>query len=447
MNMYSCQVLLDSVNPFTGQRLWTVLVRYPMLVAKHVLTHRKFSRNTASNRARRNKTLLEEVSENPFVPEHFGSEQRGMVAGDGCDVDQEKAREVWLNYLRHSLEASKQLSELGVHKELSNRPLELFQHCTQIISTTDFQNFLNLRLAADAQFQVRALAQVVHMAIAESTPVARIYHIPYLLDNEQTLPLREQVMISVARCARISYMNPEDAQGVDANLALVRRLAEHRHASPFEHVAVAMPHNGSSGNFDDWRQLRKELEECEWDLQAAIALFLKGFGRNWVSWSQPLPKPNLLFVPSKQHQSKVIGTSDLSYPPAALCMAPCSTHHEPLEGVCMECNAAWPCGETDEVLLDEEHWFVEDVPGGYGHALVVLWDGAPVAAGCDHLVRCLPVGDNQPPRLRLSYTTGDAVDIATCAAQAGLGTLLWVDALYRCDLNHPYTGVPKRRKA
>jgi hypothetical protein len=50
--MWRAEVVADSVNEVTGDRLTTFCLEYPRLpVHEHFLTHRMLSRNTRSNRA------------------------------------------------------------------------------------------------------------------------------------------------------------------------------------------------------------------------------------------------------------------------------------------------------------------------------------------------------------------------------------------------------------
>ena len=48
---YEARIERDSVNVATGQRITTFVVTYPRFVHSELLTHRVFSRNSASSRA------------------------------------------------------------------------------------------------------------------------------------------------------------------------------------------------------------------------------------------------------------------------------------------------------------------------------------------------------------------------------------------------------------
>ncbi|NJL26340.1 MAG: FAD-dependent thymidylate synthase [Calothrix sp. SM1_5_4] len=70
---------------------------------------------------------------------------------------------------------------------------------------------------------------------------------------------------SVARCARVSYLNHDGTQStVEQDIALHDRLvsAAPLHASPAEHQAMAVGDpNVKSGNFQGWVQYRKTLRD------------------------------------------------------------------------------------------------------------------------------------------------------------------------------------------
>ena len=72
------------------------------------------------------------------------------------------------------------------------------------------------------------------------------------------------VKISVARCARVSYLTHEGKRDIDADLALYDRLVSNGHMSPTEHAArpmtlVELSLSLRCGNFRGWVQHRKEI--------------------------------------------------------------------------------------------------------------------------------------------------------------------------------------------
>ena len=69
------------------------------------------------------------------------------------------------------------------------------------------------------------------------------------------------LMIRVAHCARVSYLNFEGNDDYEADVKLYDRLSSMGHWSPFEHCAKALPASEPSGNFKGWLQLRKTFWE------------------------------------------------------------------------------------------------------------------------------------------------------------------------------------------
>ncbi len=79
MSPYKCQIITDSVN-LEGNRLTTFEVTYPMIIHKHILTHRAFSRNSGSSRAIPTERLIERIILDPVLPVWWGKNQSGMQA-------------------------------------------------------------------------------------------------------------------------------------------------------------------------------------------------------------------------------------------------------------------------------------------------------------------------------------------------------------------------------
>jgi hypothetical protein len=84
-----------------------------------------FSRNSASSRAIPVKKMLERVRDNPFVPDYWGKNQRGMQASEEIsDADRSQAVFAWRelrNRARNAawyLAASEEEGGLDVHKQI-----------------------------------------------------------------------------------------------------------------------------------------------------------------------------------------------------------------------------------------------------------------------------------------------------------------------------------------
>ncbi len=258
------KIILDSVSP-EGARLTTMEVTFHRFILSEFNTHRVFSRNSASSRAIPTFKLLEKVLLNPAMPVSFGVNQSGMQAEEELEGDARlEAEEVWLEAAQDAVSAAQALSELGVHKQVTNRLLEPFMWHTAIVTATDFSNFFAQRNNDDAQPEIHILADLMQTVYEASEPdlvEEGGWHMPYLRLEDYSLEPKEQVAVSAARCARVSYLTHDGKRSVDKDLELYERLATAQppHWSPMEHVATPRgpEHSyGMLGNFDGWEQLR-----------------------------------------------------------------------------------------------------------------------------------------------------------------------------------------------
>lgn len=270
---YDAVVLADSANP-VGARLVTMEVTFPRIVLAEFNTHRMLSRNSASSRAIPVEKRIAAVREAPFVPEAFAANKRGMQAGEELDRrDNEKARDAWLRGLEGAIAATELLLDQGVHKQWANRLLEPFSWHTVIVSATEWSNFFALRCHPNAQPEIRRVAKLMRTAFDKSMPVDKRvgeWHLPLLDDREaqgyfsdrMVSPL-DSAKISIARCARVSYLTHDGKRDPGADLELYEKLAANGHLSPFEHAAIAREDlvfatiAASLSNFRGWTQMRK----------------------------------------------------------------------------------------------------------------------------------------------------------------------------------------------
>lgn len=252
----SAAVICDSISP-AGSRLTTLEVTLHRFVLAELNTHRVFSRNSSSSRAIPIAKQIARVLENPAVPMEFGQNKKGMQAEE-IVADTEGAMAAWLGARDAAVEHVRQLLEIGVHKQVTNRLLEPFMWQTVIVSSTEWQNFFSQRCSPLAQPEIRLAAEAMREAYDASTPTEVAeggWHTPYVREEEADLDLETKKQISVARCARVSYLTHDGKRDLDADLDLYNRLitADPPHWSPMEHVAT--PGDGP-GNFDGWKQLR-----------------------------------------------------------------------------------------------------------------------------------------------------------------------------------------------
>ena len=245
MSNVNAEIIKDSINP-SGVRIATFVLTYPRFIHSEILTHRALSRNAASSRAIPFARMLDMVQNETAVPELWGRNKSGMQSEGELDSDErEIALRIWKSGMREAVTTSERLSELGLHKQIANRPLEPYLRYKALFTATDWDNFFSLRAHKDAQPEFQVLAYRMLNAYLTSVPKEKgwcDWHIPFednmppdLLDNEK------KIKVAIARCARISYMNFEGSMDVDKDLKLYSNLMEQAplHASPAEHVAFA----------------------------------------------------------------------------------------------------------------------------------------------------------------------------------------------------------------
>lgn len=238
---YEAKVLADSIA--SGVRLTTLQVTYPRIIHSEVMTHRVFSRNAASSRAIPLAKSIERVMRDPFVPEAFAHNVRGMQGGSDFDYDtNELAREGWMRSCADAMRHAEALAKLGVHKHWANRLLEPYSWITTIVSGTEWENFFALRCHKDAAPEFQKIAGMMRATMATSTPEVLApggWHLPMVQPGEMTFPDDILVKLSVARCARVSYLTHEGKRDAGADHALYDKLvnASPRHLSPCEHAA------------------------------------------------------------------------------------------------------------------------------------------------------------------------------------------------------------------
>jgi thymidylate synthase ThyX len=280
--MIEAKIILDSMAP-SGVRLTTFVLNYPRFIHAELMTHRAFSRNASSSRAIPVKKQIQMVIDNPAVPLAFTKNKSGMQGGEALEGDvAELAVKIWMMGCFHACDKARMLADLEVHKQYANRLLEPYAHITVVCTATDFDNFFALRYHEAAQPEICKLAKQMYEARESSTPKVihnNSWHLPFLTDEDRE-EIREfcktnqghgitgtLIACSVARCARVSYLNHEGKKAtILEDLALYDRLlgSVPIHASPAEHQAKAC-HDPEhrSGNFRGWEQYRKTLpNEC-----------------------------------------------------------------------------------------------------------------------------------------------------------------------------------------
>lgn len=261
---YVAKVVEDSLAP-NGVRLTTFELTYPRFVHSEFLTHRVFSRNAASSRAIPVARMIEMVKQDPAMPVFWGANQRGMQASTELEgLARDQAINEWLSARDAAVDHVTSLLNCNVHKQLANRLIEPWAWITVVCTATTFTNFFGLRCHIDAQPEIRQLA--LHMlreylrSKPRPVPFSK-WHLPYVYEDECAgLTIDEAKAVSVARCARVSYVRQGEARAIDEDVTFVKRLSSSGHWSPFEHVATpAHDRLATSGNFVGWRQHRQDF--------------------------------------------------------------------------------------------------------------------------------------------------------------------------------------------
>lgn len=266
---YRVEILKDSISP-GGVRLTTMSLTYPRIIHAEFMTHRMFSRNASSSRAIPVMVLLKAIREEPFIPESWPLNQRGMQASSYLTgEDAEDLRRVWLEARDAAVRNARALAEQGVHKQIVNRLVEPFSWITVIVSGTDWANFFALRCHPDAQPEIQTLAHMIRDAYNDGSPTLvrhGEWHLPLILPDEQDLPTETKIKVSTGRCARVSYLTHDGRRLIEEDVRLHDRLVcrddstEPKHLSPCEHIATPMHPDAYYGNFRGWRQYRKQIE-------------------------------------------------------------------------------------------------------------------------------------------------------------------------------------------
>lgn len=265
----AARIVADSIST-SGKRLTTFVLTYPRFVHAEFMTHRVFSRNAASSRAIPSKKIRAAVRKDMATPIHWGANQAGMQAQAELTGWRLKAAQVlWATAAYPMLFLSWMLEKIGLHKQIANRILEPWFNITVVVSGTEWANFYSLRNHHMAQPEIRVLAEA--MLNEHNNSIPRLlgsdeWHLPFVEDSElSTLGLEEAQIVSVARCARVSYMNHDGRRStLEEDRTLYNRLvgSSPKHASPTEHQARPLGDPMAvAGNFVGWIQYRKMLAD------------------------------------------------------------------------------------------------------------------------------------------------------------------------------------------
>lgn len=286
----SAKVIKDSISP-AGVRITTLELEYPRIIHSELMTHRVFSRNSASSRAIPVSKVIELVETNPAMPVHWGKNQAGMQAKEELDeLTKESVKHLWKQAATEAVLIAKVMNGLGVHKQVVNRLLEPFQHMKVVLTSTEWANWDWLRDHPDADPTIHALAREVKRVREDSIPEPLYYeewHLPYVNigwsevdgsqiyydENLNAVTLEQARMISASCCAQTSYRKQDGS--LEKAEDIFKKLVESQpcHASPVEHQAKPIHEDWERGvTHEDWRGQ-------QWS----------GNFRGWVQFRQLIP--------------------------------------------------------------------------------------------------------------------------------------------------------------
>lgn len=331
---YSVKILKDSVGPVFGRvpdssvlpangpsggtpaivkprrkRVTTWELTYPRMVHAELLTHKLFSRNSASSRAIPNEKMLKRIAEDPAMPVFWGRNQKGMAAAEEMSpAEIDRVRAVWLRMRDEAMAGGRELAALDLHKQICNRPTEPWMFITVILTATEFDNWFHLRDHKAAQPEIAWVATEMHKQYLAAEPQvleAGEWHLPMIGEEDHEAATKmvqespvptvsvyqfgQRVLailkkVSTGRCARVSYLTHDGKRDLSEDIALHDKLCvgptldppQPGHWSPFEHVAQAM-------TFDQWNQFVGEELRRATDTDTFFDQTVLG---NFIGWKQ-----------------------------------------------------------------------------------------------------------------------------------------------------------------
>lgn len=273
LNYIHAKVIEDSIN-IDGIRATTLLITLPRIILPEMNTHRVFSRNVASSRAKSYQRSKQDMLDKPYYPIEWHKKHRAM---NGKKVTSQwtifLANFIYSCSLRTQVFWANQLDRLGLHKEHCNRLIEPYMHIDYLVTSTEWKNFHNQRDHEDAHPAMQEVSKQIQKLMSYSEPILRGYkewHLPFVTEEErEQYDINTLLRLSSARCARTSYSR--FVKNFDEDLTLFTRLIDNPpHMSPFEHqltVSSSMGILNPSNIRDGWVQYRKFLEHTNADIE------------------------------------------------------------------------------------------------------------------------------------------------------------------------------------
>lgn len=200
--------------------------------------HRMLSANSSSSRAVPTSKMVS--WNNLYLPFDLRAAGKGMQNDVELPKWKAKLFRVYAKGLYGLVRGLLMPWQKQIHKQHLNRFLEPWTFQTKVITGTEWDNFFKLRLASGAQPEIRELARCMKEAMDQVIPARLMvgeWHLPYVTDWEEGL--ESQKARSVARCARVSFLNHNKQRTLlIEDLARATQLAKDEHMTPFEHQAT-----------------------------------------------------------------------------------------------------------------------------------------------------------------------------------------------------------------
>lgn len=295
--LITAKVIAKSIplhNTRNSKPIITLEIEYHRFIHGEFMTHREFSRNSASSRAIPVLKNLQHVKEHTAIPIFWGKKQSGMQAYEENTKlvtlgDKEiTAQQAWELAVDQMIEIATALDAGEYHKQVTNRLTEFGQIIKVVVTSTNFDNFFNLRLHHTAQPEIQELARVMFEAVhsAHTNQLdENSWHTPYYADGAwipygedengvlvdvHRVPLDTALKISSSCCAQVSYrkldQTLEKAEMIFQNLV----FSDPIHASALEHCAKPIGQANVSFNPDTWEQgvthVRRDGSLCSGNL-------------------------------------------------------------------------------------------------------------------------------------------------------------------------------------
>lgn len=268
--MWNVKIIEDSVSP-EGKRITTFELEYPRFILAELNTHRVFSRNSSSSRAIPVWKLMKKILQDPVYPSFWGENQKGMQASKELEgLKLIIAKLSWRIASIFAVGFAGIMNLVGLHKQIANRVIEPWMWTKTILTSTEWDNFFELRCHPDAQPEMRILAILMRDIYEQSSPKLVDFgnwHLPYVTEEERNSEksILDLCKISTARCARVSFLTHDGkSPSFEKDINLHERLVGSVpiHASPTEHQATPNNITGESfsKNFKGWIQYRSIVE-------------------------------------------------------------------------------------------------------------------------------------------------------------------------------------------